>query len=81
MAIDKIATLIDDLLNDYDFYKSPMECGAYTGAACMTKSHLTKEEKQGFTWIAEHSRILNLIRMIADYTCSIKNKLSESGEV
>ena len=81
VAIEKIATLIDDLINDYDFYKSPIECGAYTGAACMTKSHLTKEEKQGLAWIAEHSRILNLIRMISDYTYNIKSALSKSGEV
>ena len=81
VAIEKIATLIDDLINDYDFYKSPIECGAYTGAACMTKSHLTKEEKQGLAWIAEHSRILNLIRIISDYTYNIKKALLESGEV
>ena len=81
VKIDKIRLLVEDLLNDFDFYEDPATTGAYQGAACLVKSNLTTTEKYGLSWILNHHKIITIIDIIEDYLVQIKADLVESGEV
>lgn len=81
LALEKMQTMLADIINDFDFTEDPLKSGVYQGARCMHTTKSTPEELNGLRWILGYKALMTHVFIINDYAAEIKKTLDESREV